>query len=164
MRNFLLKTAILSLIAIFVASVSLNAQPPAKAKERIEQLKKIKLLEVLNLSEEQADKFLVKYTSYEKNIGELREKLMKSADDLHEAIAKKSASEIKAKTDEHLKLFESMQNAMTEKNKGIRSVLDETQFAKYLIFEQKFMHELQKAIMNRGEDKDRPFEGKRGRR
>ena len=158
MKNSILKVAFLAIAIAFVSIVTLNAQPPKKGegcpmekgRERLEQLKKIKLLEILDLKEEQADKFLVKYSAGEKTIADLREKMMKNSDDLREALAQKSSSDIKSKTEEHLKIMESMQNAILENNKAIRATLDDTQFAKYLLFEDQFMHKLQKAIMNRG--------------
>ena len=75
MRIFKFSPVLIVLIAVFFAFSSTNtfAQRNIKAKERIEQVKKVKLLEVLELDEKAADKFLAKYTAWENKIKDKRE-------------------------------------------------------------------------------------------
>ncbi len=126
------------------------AQPPFHAKERISEFKKIKLLEILDLDEQASDKFLAKYNTAEKIIGEKLEKIQDAMFDLEYALRKKaSKEEISKNTQKVMDAQRDLTNTMFEQQKEIRSVLNEEQFAKYLLFENRFRGELQRLLIER---------------
>lgn len=114
---------------------------PQRARERVQTLKKVKLVEILNLNEAEADKFLAKYSGYENRINEKRQAMQNAMSELNQSL-KGDKSGLKAKSENILKLQEEMQNLQLEKIRGMRSSLNEEQFAKYLLFERSFAREL----------------------
>lgn len=155
------------LFATFVALISsaaiLIAQPPFHARERISEFKKIKLLEILDLDEQASEKFLAKYNSAEKIITEKLEKVQDAMLDLEYALRKKSGKEeITKNTQKVMDAQRDLLNTMFEQQKEIRTVLNEEQFAKYLLFENKFRGELQRLLIERakGEKGKKKFKPK----
>lgn len=140
------------LLLLAVPSLETEAQQPKKPKERIKQIKKMKLLEVLKLSEEESDKFLVKYTSWENKLEEQKEIIDKISDELFEALkANSSIEEIKKLSQKLLVEQEKFSNMNIEKLKAMKEILDDKNYAKYLVFEDRFFKELSEMMMRRGQ-------------
>lgn len=155
---------IVIILSIIFATNTLFAQPMdnERAKQRIMTMKKIKVLEILNLSEEKSDKFLAKYNVGENKIMSISEKIDEATRELHQTLDAKSAkaSDLKQRTDAIIKLQDELHNAMSERTKGIQSVLSEEEFAKYMLFERRFNDELRRHIMERpNRGKGRNFDG-----
>jgi len=112
-----------------------------KTKERMDAIKKMKLIEVLELNDEKAEKFLLKYNSYEKRIEENRRKMRAAVRELEDAIAKNS-NDITAKTNQLLTLQEEFNRLNLEKLRGMKSELTDIEYAKFVNFENKFVREL----------------------
>jgi hypothetical protein len=127
----------------------LMAQPPRKAMERMEQVKKIKLLDLLDLNEAESEKFLVKYNASEKAIQEKRESLDRAVEALQNRVEEKaSKEELVKQSDNVINLQNELQNLHLEKLKSMKSVLNERNYAMFLVFETNFMKELQKHIFD----------------
>ena len=115
--------------------------------DKINQIKKIKILEILNLEEEEANKFLAAYTAHEDKVKEAfvsYKNEMKQLKDLLDQ--KKTTAEIKGQNEKVLKAAEKWGNSMREKNNVLRDLLTPEQFAKYLVFESEFYKEMGKHI------------------
>jgi len=85
---------ILSLCLAFGAiSVPLHAQKGDKPLQKIQQFKKMKLLETLDLDEETANKFLVKYDKWEKQLADNHEQRGILVQELRLALEKKSGDD-----------------------------------------------------------------------
>lgn len=151
MLKFHLKRLIIFLLTLLLMSGSqVNSQPNPKAMEQIKQFKKIKLLEVLDLDEATAEKFLVKYNSNEKKVEEKKKQLDDAVEDLENSLKNLSSKdEVAKKTEKVLQLTNEFQKVIDESLQSMKSILNEVQFAKYIIFEQKFRGEIQKAIIER---------------
>lgn len=122
----------------------------SNAKERIATLKKVKLLEKLELDEKVADKFLVKYSSMESKIEELKSKIGNAVSELTELIAKDASKDDIVKiTNELQKLQKDFSDLLFQTQQEMKSLLNEIQFAKYLVFEHQFREQVQKIIMKR---------------
>lgn len=149
------KLLIRSILLLFIVlSYTLNSQPAFKAKERIQQLKKVKLLEILKLDEKQSDAFLTKYSSIEKKIEEKKSNLDMAIGDLESTVRRSAGSdEIKSKSQKVEQLQNELLKVMEESRNSIKGLLSEENYAKYLIFEHKFKDEVQKAIMKKMKDK-----------
>lgn len=148
MQTLIRSVIIFILIFITWSTIEVNAQPAFKAKERIRQMKKMKLLDILVLTEEEADKFIVKYNSWENKTEAQREEIDKISDELFEAIKNE------AKDDEFQKLSAKLLSAQEkffsiqmEKFKAMRDILSPANYAKYLVFEDRFIKELGKRMM-----------------
>jgi Spy/CpxP family protein refolding chaperone len=144
---------ILPLFLLCATALSLNAQDDLnapKVKGKIEQIKKVKLIDLLQLDEKSADKFLARYSEYDRKEDAARSELQKAVAELENAVAAKS-SDIKAKSDAVIAKDNAVQEANNAKLKAIRSLLNDEQYAKFVIFEQKFYAQLQKALLKRRE-------------
>jgi hypothetical protein len=138
-------------LAIFIGLTTfniLNAQPPFKAKERIEQLKKIKLLDVLELDEERSTKFLSKYNELDRASEEKRLKMQHEVEVL-ELLIKTDAKkeEITEQTKKVIKAQQEYHESVSKKMTDIKPLLDEIEYAKFVVFESRFHEEVRKIIM-----------------
>lgn len=162
MRTSNLKTILFITLAILIVPLILEAQP-RKAMERIDQLKKIKMLDVLDLDEETSSKFLVKYTAAEKNIQEKQKQLEELQMKLHEKLkAKASDDELQKLNDELFRKHEEMHKAILDKFRSIRDILPEEKFSTYLLFEARFHKELRKLLFKFRDDRRDKRRGPRG--
>ena len=110
-------------------------------------IKKMKLIDILGLDDAKAEKFLLKYNSYESKIEENHKKIQIATKELDNAIAKNnnskdSSNEIVVKTSNLLNLQEEANKLNLEKLRGMKSVLTDLEYAKFVRFENKFVREL----------------------
>lgn len=162
-----MKLLIKSTIAILMIALSFNIAYSQKGKkfsnrdgngsdtkERIATLKKVKLLEKLELDENVAEKFLVKYNSMEVKIEENKTKIGNAVSELNELIAKNATKdEIIKTTNELQKLQKDFSDLLFQSQQEMKSLLNEVQFAKFLIFEHNFREQVQKMIIRRMRNK-----------
>lgn len=157
MLKFKCRIGIVALVILFVSALTLTAQPYGdmqgngrKVKERISQIKKMKLLDILDLDEASADKFLIKYSAWEKKIEAQRDKIQIALDDLQLTLkSSKDKSAITKKTNAVISLQDDMMKLMKDMRADLKNVLDEVQYAKYLLFEHNFRREMGKMLMKR---------------
>ena len=143
------------IVLIIGVSGGTMAQPPKKALERIELMKKMKLLEILNLDEATAEKFLIKFNVYENKLKDKKEELDRFVDELRDNIKDKESNETLAKkTEKAIQLQEELQHLFLEKLKYLKPLLNDEQYAKYIVFESKFQEELRRIIMEKLENRD----------
>jgi len=137
-----------------------NAQPAHKAKERIEQLKKMKLLDILNLDEAASEKFLASYSQYEKKIEGKKSELDDVSKELRHAVRDKSSKdEIKKLSSKYIDLQTQFFDLLKTRLQAMSSLLSDTDYAKYLVFENEFPKELQKILFEH-RMKGRDFRGR----
>ena len=157
MQKSIHKPVLFLIILIFAASATLplNSQPARKVKERIDQMKKIKLLDILNLDEQTSEKFLSKYSFYEKKLHEKKKALDEASDEI-EQVLKKGANkdELSQKSKKLLTAQEEFHSLVIEKLKAMESILNPTDYAKFLVFEQRFYEELQRILLKKFKQKD----------
>ncbi|HPI21512.1 MAG TPA: hypothetical protein PKY56_14200 [Candidatus Kapabacteria bacterium] len=147
-----------------IATTAVFSQPP-HAKERIDNVKKVKLLDALDLDEQQSEKFLTKYSSWEKKIQEKKEVMETTTDEIELLIKKKAGNdEITKKTKEFLTLQSQFSQLITDKFKEFEAMLNPVNFAKFVMFEERFTKELQRMLMKRfdREEKREFRKGKKG--
>ena len=158
-----MKTSIHKKILLFVVliglAISSNAisQPAEFARERMETLKLVKLLEILDLNEDEADKFIGKYKSLEKAIKDKSDKLDILNDELRLALKKDANDkEIKELTDKFLVVQNEFFMATMDKLKSMQSLLNQKNYAKFLIFEMNFHKKLRNKLMDFNKKKGGP--------
>jgi len=151
-------TVVLISTVTVLQSISLNAQnkneqnQALRTKERMDMIKKMKLIEVLGLEGERAEKFLLRYNSFDKKIEENRRNMRKATRELDEAISK-NAKDITVKTNALINLQEEFNRLQVEKLRGMKSELSDIEYAKFVSFENKFVRELFGSFM--GERRER---------
>lgn len=160
------RTAIILIAFIFSGLIVAKAQPEqmrpnAKAMEKISMMKKMKLLEVLDLKEDEADKFITKYNTLEKAVQEKHQQLEEVIRNIGKSIKDDDFKNIDKLTDEYLKKKKEMDEAIDNEIMAVKQLLPKEKFAKYLLFERRFQEELRKAIMKRMDERQNPDKRKR---
>ena len=156
LRQFMVVVVIIFSITQ-VSSISLNAQARAtKVKERMDMIKRLKLIDVLGFEDDKAEKFLLKYNSYEKNINENRKKTRVALRELDNAIAKNNANDIVSKTNSVINLQDEFNKLTLEKLRGMKPMLSDVEYAKFVSFENKFVRELFGSFVNEKGNPHRP--------
>ena len=164
MLNSHIKKVGIIILLIALTTSFVTAQPANKAKERITMMKKMKLLEILSLDEQNSEKFLVKYSAYEKKVEEQRMEVDATANELGAAIKKDaSKDEISNLTEKLINSQAKLNDVYLEKLRAFKTILEPKEYAKFLVFESKFMKELQKILLKMAKGKGKgPSGGHRG--
>ncbi len=160
MKTSILKSGIL--LSVFLIALNynnLNSQPAEFARERIETLKMVKLLEILDLNEDESDKFMVKYKSLEKQIKAKAETLDDIEDDLQKALKRDvSDKELKELSDKMIVAQKEFFDANIEKIKSMQSTLNQKNYAKLLIFEKNFHKKLRNMLIDKSKKRGMQME------
>lgn len=116
--------------------------------ERLERYKRMRLIEVLELNEEDAAKFVAKHKKHQNIMHELMQERMKIIDELEQSLRDKSRDNKKV---ENLfaRLDESDQKMFNERKRyqaDIKSMLTTEQMVKFYVFDRNFNRELREAV------------------
>lgn len=121
-----------------------------KMRERIEDLRKVKLLDVLDLQGDQVEKFFVIYNKHQAKFREVQDKVDNTAKELQGAIGRGAAdAELAEKTLELRKQIKELERVIETRFDDVKPVLTTKQYAQYVVFEARFRDELQRMIMER---------------
>ena len=118
-----------------------------RALERVEQFKKIRLMEVLNLDEEHSIKFFVRYNKYQELLRDLRKQQAQALARVQELRKSKAAdSEYDKMVDELLLLESQINDAKSKYVEELKGVLTSKQLVEYLVFEARFQQNLRELV------------------
>jgi hypothetical protein len=150
MKNIMKKVGLLVLMASLIFGLSIinvKAQPSqTNNKDEFEQMRVIMLVDMLNLDEKTSEKFISKFKSGDKVIKETMEELSIATLELELVLRKKLPdAEVAKVNDKIIQLHDKLIAARSQKMKDIRSVLNETQYAKLILFEK---HQKQRMMKN----------------
>lgn len=119
---------------------------------KIEQLEKVKLIEALNLSEEQSIRFFARRNEHRKEI----EKLELRADDIIRDLEKltdepndRNIAEQKRLLNEFLDIRVQIENKRKQFILSLNDILSPEQLSKLVVFEKRFKDEIRKILMKR---------------
>ncbi len=147
------------LLLVFVfANISANAQGMAlNSKERFLQLKKIKLLETLDMDEQTANQFLIKFSKMEKDLAQIRDEL----DSLNKNLKRKIKRDAGDKElDQAIKDIEVKMEQMHNTRKNFlleaQKLLSKKQYAKFLLFEFSFEKQVHRLLMKKHRGRGNP--------
>lgn len=150
-----MKIKLILLVLLIIVSQNF-AQPYSKhdknPKERMEQLEKMKLLEVLNLNEEEAIRFFSRRNEFRDEHRELIQQREAVLYEIELALGKEKSSEqmnYKDKVKEFLKLEEKLLRHRENFLNSISDILTTEQVAKLVVFESKFKQEIRDALIKR---------------
>ena len=164
MQKLYLKIGMYALIIMLISAFTLSAQPFGNSQgrgrqvwEKMSQMKKMKMLEILDLDEASANKFLAKYTVWEKKIEDQRQKIQDAFLDLKQSLnSVDKVSIIEKKTETVVSLQDGMLEMLKNMRNDMKNVLDDVQYAKYILFEHNFKRKMGQMIMKH-------MKGKRGK-
>ncbi|MBI2793518.1 MAG: hypothetical protein HYX66_02575 [Ignavibacteria bacterium] len=121
-----------------------------RMREKVEDLRKMKLLEVLDLKDDQVEKFFAVYNKHTKRILDLREKVLDDAKELQSMIQKGAPdADLVSATASLRNTIKELGQEFDARFESVKPTLKLNQFAKYVVFEARFQDELQKMVMKR---------------
>ncbi|MBI4417568.1 MAG: hypothetical protein HY563_02250 [Ignavibacteriales bacterium] len=147
---------LISLTTLCVIIVSAQDQLPMRgpAAERIEQFKKIQLMEKLQLDETTSIRFFARYNSHQEDLRKLNQKRNELIDELQvlrrrnvsDAEYKKVLSELRDLADPAIEIRQKYFD-------DLGSILTPKQLAEYLIFERNFIQNLREIMREMQRDR-----------
>ena len=132
-----------------------NSQP---GPERLERFRKMRLVEVLKLNEDDAVRFFVKQTTHEDHIRDLMKSRNQILDDMDSAVRQHDElKKVDGLADQLMavdkKIFEERQRYQND----VRQMLTSEQFGKFLVFERNFGRQVRDALEEMHQDRpERP--------
>ena len=121
-----------------------------RLRERIDDLRKVKLLDILDLQGSQVEKFFSVYNSYEDKFHAAKEAIDKSSRALQGAIGNGESDAELAKLTAALRdRIRDLEKIIEARFDDSKSVLTVKQYAQYVVFEARFREELQRMILDR---------------
>jgi len=159
-----IKFTLFFVVLLFLIPISINAQNFRDRKDqdfgkrwgRIEEFKKLKMIEELKLSDEESVKFYSKYNQLTSQFKEIETERRKAINDLEKIVNDPSRSaELEKKIDYIESLEQRMLNNRLTFMSEIRKILSLDKVARYIVFERNFQRELQRIVRDA---KKPPFE------
>lgn len=122
---------------------------PGERMRRIEQFKKVRLMEVLQLDEQESIRFFARYGRFEDEVRKLERERNTIIDDLDSLVKQDEKPESYQKDfDDLIVLGQKVADARARFYKGAQQVLTPQQVAKVVVFERDFGRELREMIQD----------------
>jgi len=137
------------LVSIFVTVAAQDAQTPVqgKAAERVEQFKKIRIMEVLGLDEQASIKFFARYNKNLEMMKDLRQKQVQALARIQNLRKDKASDNDYATVVSELRSLEDQVSQTKSKYiDDLKDVLTNKQLAEYLVFELRFQQNLRDLV------------------
>jgi len=116
---------------------------------RVEEFKKIRLMEVLNLNDEESIRFFNRYDKFQEELRGLERERNKIIDDVDSLVKQDGKAEAYGKDfDELIALGQKVADARAHFYNEIRGILTPQQVAKLIVFERDFGRELREIIQD----------------
>lgn len=140
-----------TLVAMNVAPIMAQGMRHEKSmRKKIEDLRKIKLLEILELEGNQVEKFFAVYNKHQRNIENLREQVNRSTSEVQGMLdSDESEAKVTQKVDEIRKQIRDLSKEIDVTFDEAKAVLTARQYAQYVVFEARFRDELERKIFER---------------
>jgi hypothetical protein len=132
----------------FIVSAQDQRPPePPMAPHKVEQYKKMRLIEEMHLDEETSIRFFTRYNKQMNEIKEIqrrRNAIIKQLKELTQANAQ--SNEIESAVRSYVKLDAQIADVRAKFIEGLKDIFSPKQIAEYLVFEQKFNQNLREVI------------------
>lgn len=140
----MLRKIVISMLAVFVMSPIFFGQVhhKMKASQKMEELKKIKLIEILEMDEQTSIKFFSRRSEHMKRVEGLNETGRLKIEQIENLLKEKNEANLKKSIDEYLQIH---QNQIDEKQnffESVNEVLTVQQMAKLIVFEEQFRNQI----------------------
>lgn len=139
----------IGIIIMILIAVPASGQPVERAKEKIEAFKKMRILEVLEISGETADKFILRYNELDKDMKDRVAKYEDAINALEDAIRTQSDDKIiQEKSQNVLNAQKNIHKIIEDRPTYFKDVLNTEQLGKYLLFEKRFEDRLREMLVD----------------
>jgi len=155
--RFLIKSAIVTFSIILISNFNSYAQRPdkkgdmGKMHSKIEQLEKIKLIELLNLDEQTTLKFFARRDEHRDKQHVLIDKRDNLYDMLNENLKSNNEINYKSKISEVFSIEKEMIVQREKFFNSLKDILTEKQIAQIIAFESNFRDEMRHQFIKQGE-------------
>jgi hypothetical protein len=147
MKRLSLSVVVLTLVMVPVALGQGGPGHGRPPMERVEQLRKMRLIEDLEMKEEQSVRFIARMNEFEKRRKDLQQQKSEALDRLEQLLQNKADARELEKAFAEIAGFNARMGEEHEKFfDGMAAILTIEQRAKMLLFERKFDRELREAI------------------
>lgn len=141
-----MRSAILILLFFLGFLFSSTAQ---ENKRAFEQWKKYRLIEFLNMADSTAEKFFVVYNQTQRQIVAIKQDIQRLVSEAMFSIRRHNTEQLKVLNDSLLQKYRYLHTTIENSLQKIRHILNEEQFAKYLMFEMRWNERVQDFILRR---------------
>ena len=161
--NPLIRSSALMLIvsaAISMPGMAQENPPPGQGRglERVEQFKKIRLMEVLNLDEQSSIRFFARYNKYQELLRDLRKRQVQALGRV-QALRKSNAADAEygKMVDELVSVESQINDAKSKYVEELKPVLTSKQLVEYLVFEARFQQNLRDLVRDLPRNRQDPL-------
>ena len=155
-RLLYISVVLLSLSVIYYAQKRERPNQEMRPVDKITQLEKVKLIEVLNLNEETSVRFFSRRNDHQKKVKELVDQRNTMIDEVQKFIKDNPKENDNLYKDQVNKLF-AIDSKIAKERENFTStlydILTPQQVARYLVFEHKFRKEIRETLFQRGKEK-----------
>ncbi len=143
------------LIFLTLPILNINGQEMRKQERqrmhRVEQLERIKLIESLDLTEEQSLKFFARRNEHRKEIENIEKKIDEVMEEMHKLLNRNDVKESRLKklNEEVLTNREKIETKRKQFISSLTDILSTEQISKLLLFERRFREEIRDLIIKR---------------
>lgn len=140
----MLRKILISILTVFVMSPLFFSQVhhKMKASQKVEELKKIKLIEILEMDEQTSLKFFSRRSEHMKHLELLTEAGRLKMEQIENLLRDKNEVDLKKTIDEYLQIHQSQLNERQNFFKSVNEVLSIQQMARLIVFEEQFRNQL----------------------
>jgi len=138
------------LMAVITAGTEAQNRNRMRAHGKIEQLEKIKLIEILGMDEETSVRFFTRHAEFKKVLGENQTRCEKQIDVLNDLVNsgnQTNSTEYKKQLNEFWKLETELLNERKKFYDSLSGLLSDEQVAKLIVFEKQFRDEIRNILM-----------------
>lgn len=164
MKKYLVTICLFVLANLAVTLAQGPGEPPERRRERMQDLAVWKMLEVLDLSQEQTDRFLPALREMQKQEARLEEERRKLLDDLEQALSQEGDSKRIASIVQQLR---GLGKQGIEAKEGFfrqaEDILTVQQLGKLILFQDRFERRMREMARELNEQKMREFQNRERR-
>ncbi len=130
--------------------------PPSKERlqERVERVRKMRLLDVLNLQGQQVERFFSVYNPAQQSVLDRKRALDAAGAELRDAVGRDADEQTLSRLTENvLAAMTAFEAAVNKRHADVRTVLTPKQYAAYMAFEALFQEELMRTVLRRARER-----------
>lgn len=140
------------LLTLIIPANAQERREHRKMDNKIEQLEKVKLIEALNMTEDQSVRFFARRNEHRQEIEKLErrsEELIRMIEDKLDESGDKNLTEQKKLLNEFLDLRIQIENKRKQFILSLSDILSFDQISRLVVFEKRFRDEIRKILMKR---------------
>jgi hypothetical protein len=141
------KSLLIIILSLLISASGFAQEKKHMGHKRLEELEKLKLIEVLNMNEETTLKFFARRNAHKDKIEELNDKLSDKASQIVKMIKENTdKSKLKNAVKEYLDIEAKIPKERIDFVHSLSDIFNDEQIAKFVVFEKTFREEIKDII------------------